>query len=119
VSPSLAGFVSARLDEREALALAARDRWDDEDARYEWEDLPDEVFAHARSNDPSWVLRDVAAKRAILARHHDDGHGYCAAGPWGEISGDPQYEISDCPELRDLAAIDSAHPGYDPGWAVP
>jgi hypothetical protein len=67
--------------------------------------------------DPARVLRQVAAGRRILARHHDDGRGYCAGCPNGEISGDPEWEIDECPENRDLASFWSDDPGYQQRWA--
>jgi hypothetical protein len=65
----LVAFLNARLDEDEARALKAREEWDTDHVRYEWEDLPDEVFAHARTHDPGRVLREVEAKRFILAEY--------------------------------------------------
>jgi len=65
----LIAFMNARLDETEARALAAREDWDDESQRYEWNDLSEAVFAHARCLDPELVLREVEAKRTILTRY--------------------------------------------------
>ena len=76
------------------------------------------VAAHIARHDPARVLRQVAAGRRILARHHDDGHGYCAGCPNGEISGDPEWEIDECPENRDLAATWADNPGYQQRWAL-
>jgi Bacterial transcriptional activator domain/Family of unknown function (DUF6221) len=60
---------------------------------------------HIVLHDPRAVLADVAARRRILARHHDDGHGYCAACP-------PQYKTGECPELRDLAQAFRERPDF-------
>ena len=58
-------FVTARLDEDERVARAVTpDDWGDgdESSRYEWEDLPDAAFTHAKRHDPARVLpREVAA----------------------------------------------------------
>ncbi|MFJ9558295.1 DUF6221 family protein [Nocardiopsis sp. NPDC101807] len=61
---------------------------------------------HIARHDPARVLREVAAKRAVLALHQDAGMGDCAH------SSDP------CPTLRALAAPYVDHPDYDPAWAV-
>jgi Family of unknown function (DUF6221) len=66
---ALSAFLAARLDEVEARARAALEEWDDESARYEWEDLPDASFAHARWHDPARVLHEVEADRKLLALH--------------------------------------------------
>ena len=63
---------------------------------------------HAARHDPARALRQVAAGRRILARHHDDGHGYCAHC---------EIVIDYCPELRDLACAWSDVPGYQQRWA--
>lgn len=65
----LIAFLGARLDEDERIARAVTaDDWGDADtqARYEWEDLPDAAFAHAKQHNPARVLREVEAKRAIV-----------------------------------------------------
>ena len=113
----LIAFLNAQLDKDKGLATAALEEWDDESARYEWEDLPDAAFMHARWHGPARVLREVAAKRAILAEHHpraltegpfkgnlacvaetdwDDQYQYLAVGEWP------------CATVRALAAACSA-----------
>lgn len=67
----LVAFLRARLEDDEERAFAARAQWDDEDARQEWNDLPEASFAHARNLDPARVLREVEAKRRILDRYED------------------------------------------------
>lgn len=110
VSPSLAGFVSARLDEREALALAVPAV---PGAIMAGSDDPGYAAPFIAAHDRAWVLRDVAAKRAILAMylewkpakpHREDPHGLMLAGLEAAV-------------MR-IAAIDRDHPGCDPGWAV-
>ncbi len=76
---------------------------------------------HIARHDPARVLREVEAKRRILAYHrrpnesswpqHCIGCGY--AGPCD----DPITEdINDCPMLGDLAAVYSGHPDYQTRW---
>jgi len=122
VTGDLAAFLAARLDEDENRARAAQAEWDSPSVRYEWEDLPDEVFAHARTHDPARVLREVAAKRAILELHH-----IRRIGTWPVCTHcrpvDPEYtddltsEPWPCRTLRALAAVYSDHPGYRQEWA--
>ena len=69
--------------------------------------------AHIALHDPARTLRDVEAWRAILARHtpvRSSGRTMCATC-LGSCTFWP------CPDLRDLAAIDSGHRDYDPSWA--
>lgn len=76
---------------------------------------------HIARHDPARVRRQVASARRVMARHmtpsapgdpyrvcHGCGHEY------GDI--DPRYDVDECPELRDLAAIYDDHPDYDPAW---
>ena len=70
------------------------------------------------------MLREVAAKRRIMARHHDtwndyvDGDGIerasheCAEC---EPSGSP--DDWPCETARAVAAVHSDHPGYKQEWA--
>lgn len=78
---------------------------------------------------PARVLREVAAKRAMLARHRimRAGESYWfgqaeAATACHGCGTDRNEEattpdINDCPELRDLAAVWSDHPDYRPEWS--
>lgn len=96
----LAGFIAARLDD-------------------------DVEYAHTvKQFDERRMLREVAAKRAILAEHaiYEPGQyaGYpqfwscsaCGAAGYGE-----SYEVGwPCPTVRHLAAVWSDHPGYRDEW---
>jgi len=150
VTGDLAAFIRARLDEDEQ---AARDRrgvfpspvvsddggvvlhvhpgghaavtwyrnpdagWDDMARLRRWADT-DTGWTAAR------VLRDVAAKRRIMTRHHAGPlpSGYvagcqhcagCNCTGWGEYITE---DINDCPELQDLAAVYADHPDYREEW---
>jgi len=145
--PEIIAFNMARLDEDEAAAKACPlENWEasgpPRDGRYvgptEWylvgrvdahtghllaggiemHDWDHACLIHAARHDPARALRQVAAGRRILARHHDDGRGFCAGCPNGEISGDPEWEIDECPENRDLAATWADNPGYQQRWAL-
>lgn len=136
----LTAFVTARLDEDEAAAIAAGDGAA-ESARWRTREHPsdsgivrdgqgavviydegvpsDEDAAHIARHDPDRALRDVAAKRAIVARHKPlSGVGgmYCA---W--CSDDTDTASLNwrwpCPDIRDLAAVYSGHPDYRQEWA--
>lgn len=65
------------------------------------------VYAHIARHDPARVLREVEAKRKILARHSDDGFPSCI------YCG----ETAPCPDVRDVGAVWRDHPDYDPAWA--
>jgi len=89
------------------------------------------------AHDPAWVPRDVAAKRAILdlyarteaARDECEARIRAAASApagtvlspaWARDHVDAERELRALePVVLALAAIDSDHADYDPGWAVP
>jgi hypothetical protein len=117
--PTLVEFLTARLDEDEAVARAARkytDRdWDvSGDSVYAdhaepvvqaYVNLPqvyEGVVAHIARHDPARVLADVKAKRAIVER---------AVTPSGDIW------VTDVDVLHDLASVYADHPDYDATWA--
>lgn len=78
------------------------------------------VDRYVARHDPARVLREVAAKRRVMQRHHRSDAStvsdYCA-GCAHDPEGWPEIELNDCPELRDLAAVYSDHPDYRPEWA--
>jgi hypothetical protein len=150
-------FGTARLDEDEALALAAQvgqpGTW-----HATGEDIltvnPDPHWngvcvanasgaeaAHIVRHDPARVLREVAAKRAILTEHkpawrdvewpHDEnGKGEaqvcprCQNAEHGTLE-DPgvlpegfvtSYVLAPCPTLLALLSVYGDHPDYDQEW---
>ena len=136
-------FLKARLDEDEAAAGAALEpapllgdtvtaSWHSDvegcciqDDANGWvaERVPSRaVAAHIALNDPARVLREVAAKRALI----DAIFGYEATidGEWGDGHGPDQIAAGMCPDhlpdeiaaLLALAAVYSDHPDYDPAW---
>lgn len=127
-------FYAARLDEakvRAAWTQAVRDKLDDahreiapdvrDGAEYVWRET---------AADPARMLREVVAKRAILALHHPDqkleiwywSSRACAEckHPWHRIvPGRAPTEIgpeTGCPTLRHLVAEFSGHPDYQEEW---
>lgn len=61
----------------------------------------------------------VAAHRAILAMHKDDGLGWCTS--CGALTNDDYDRApveAPCDTLRALAAAYAGQPGYNPGWAL-
>jgi Family of unknown function (DUF6221) len=84
---------------------------------------------HIARHDPARVLREVDAKRKILAEHGDTvgsvwipGHGhdnkFCMRCVDSDRDGDYYAEEpGPCLTLRTLAAVWSGHPDYDPDWA--
>jgi len=71
--------------------------------------------------DPSRVLREVAAKRKILALHHGDFPYNPEDGP-GDYSWTEQcqccYQPMPCPTLRALASVWAGHDSFRAEWSV-
>jgi Family of unknown function (DUF6221) len=126
-------FYAARLDEAEAAA------WDSGPARIAWLTYRDdaghmlyttvaaggegdgawaadgkELAAPASARvvyDPARKLRDVEAKRKILALYKDQ------AARAGENAMEEDRAWTLAPVIAMLAAADSGHPDYNPAWA--
>lgn len=116
----IVGFIQARLAEVEAAARGSYyegQRWiTEEEGVYCYP--ADEVVHYADRKtdarhiarwDPARVLREVEAKRLLLAGH--EGVHRC---DWGEHRGG---DYLPCKQTRLLALPDSDHPDYDPDWA--
>jgi Family of unknown function (DUF6221) len=133
----LAGFLAARLEDLEAAAKAAESihpsPWGgigelaDAAGQFIAYDtdrngavVPLSVSDHIALHDPVRVLREVDAKRKILALHHIETESYLD-GDGIERPGHHCWECDQrewpCPTLRALAAVWSDHPDYDPAWA--
>jgi hypothetical protein len=133
---TLTEFLAARLDEVEASALEAakvpgkdwdvtdggpgRERdgvlWDEDHANViAFFDDHLAAAGHAAAHDPRRVLREVAAKRAILTEvvpqigRMDEQ----VIGEWG--AGDEEL-VEHLPLLKIMAAVYSDHPDYDDAW---
>lgn len=112
--PDLITFVRERLDEREATARrAARESNGERWSRLQFRNgLPD-VAEHAAANDPAYVLRDIAAKRAIVDAYENalQRNQSPPIDAWlaGAVAAGQFY-------LRCIAAIDAGHPDYNPEW---
>lgn len=97
---------------------------------YGWEriyiksDLDDDLSGYLARHDPARVLREVEAKRAILADHQikapyeiergdeDFGCERCYSDELGVLG------FGYCPTLKALAAVWSDHPDYRKEWAA-
>lgn len=134
----LVEFVTARLDEREALARAAgaqafyayREGGDDGWAVEGMDGSPGAIIGdqhlahHIAASDPAHVLREVAAMRAIVELHSFDRPQRHECIDWGWRDPDDPDEpkrtmtgySDDCPVLRLLALPDAEHPDYQPEW---
>lgn len=93
--------------------------------------MQENQFARAKQmlalGDPARALREIEAKRRVMARHKRpdrertsipnscDGCG--SHMEWGDLEPDTP-DINDCPELRDLAAVYSDHPDFREEWAA-
>jgi hypothetical protein len=139
---TLIEFLTARLDEDEAVALAAsQGNWEVDDPEYprtiHADDYETEVVSggrwggessvfdsgkdplHIARHDPARVLREVAAKRAILADIVPamNGADEQINSEWGIGPMDPaDYESVEL--LRLLALPYSDHPDFDPNWST-
>lgn len=124
----LTAFITARLDEDEAIAKAAANRhWltddniitlhpeHDGDGFMSWPTRAD--AQHAANHDPARVLREVAAKRAIVARYERG-----AAGELPEWTAGRELIQAALAVLRaalsDLASTWSDHPDYRCEWSI-
>lgn len=150
VTVGIRAFIAARLDEHEAAARAAAvqatgveplmdgTRWrvgGEADVYLDGRDsnqpvavgpwgggLGNEIAGHIARWDPIHVLRDIAAKRAILAAYDR------AVARFGDALDSPADTDTDASAysarahmqlvLRLLAAIDEDHPGFSPAWKL-
>lgn len=135
-------FLAARLDDAQAVALAAqgttRGIWkqvdpgrepgriedDYGDAVTHDESSPDEAQGrHIAANDPAHVLADIAAKRAILAIHEQATADESSIEPLGckachyDRGDSVQYGWGWCDTVRLLASTWTSHPDYRTEWA--
>jgi hypothetical protein len=91
------------------------------------EGTPDHTQAqHIARNDPTRVLAECAAKRAIIAHHTEDwgdctvcldgvsgcGDPACCGGPTNEMESWP------CPTIRAVVAVYADHPDYLQEWTA-
>lgn len=73
---------------------------------------------HIVRHDPARVLREVQAKRRVLARHYRDERGDCeGCGFTGDLDDARTSAGEHCPELLDMALAFADHPDYDPSWS--
>jgi Family of unknown function (DUF6221) len=115
MSDDLVAFLAARLDEDEAAA---------KDERIYFGPHPETIgeFEGWLVVQEERVLREVAAKRAILAEHPQERLGGRTKHrtDWGcslchEDDG-AQWHPGYCKTVKALAAIYSGHPGYRQEW---
>lgn len=93
----LIAFITARLAEDEAAAKLARPDYFTFEVLGIFSALGD--MRHVIRHDPARVLRELAAKRAILSEH--------IVGGWHPVP---------CLTLRALASVYSDHPDYRAEW---
>jgi hypothetical protein len=131
VSADLASFVAARLDETEAIAKAADPApWqlhlgyvlNAKEAVLASLQYGYPSGAHIVRHDPARVLREVAARREILARYTGalEWQAAAAANPasveeeardWSEVEFEVLTDV-----VCHLAAVDSEHPDWREEW---
>lgn len=80
-----------------------------------------EQAAHIAEHDPARVLREIDAKRQLIARHAESDFPYNPDDGPGDYSWTAQcdgcHEDAPCTTLRILAAVYADRPGYRPEWA--
>jgi hypothetical protein len=114
----LIAFLNARLDDDhwEAFKFHNDSEWSaDMLARLFNHNESDPVIHHLARYDPARVLREVAAKRAIIGLHRPS---FSPAD--GDYTGIDCMEDDDswpCQTLHHVAAIWSDHPDYRAEWA--
>jgi hypothetical protein len=140
-----AAFLKARLDEDAAAARAVNDhsepwtgQWEPREqhalqthngwvlavANAHGGDFAPGVVEHIARYDPARVLREVQAKRAILAVHAPreggDGAGaeiqVCQTCSWDGNAGDVEGDPYPCETIRIELAIYRDRPGYRQEW---
>ena len=114
----LIAFITARLDEEQIDAGMFRDEphWEAATLATIWRQLPsDPLIQHAAHYDPARVLREVAAKRAILMRYETAcrqadvnavNSSRAEQEAWEKIAGALELDVAS------LAAVWSDHPDY-------
>lgn len=77
-----------------------------------------ELAAHIARHDPARVLREVAAKRAILARHKplQGVYGSCCAWCSDDVDAPRLNKPWPCEDVRDLVTAWSDHPDFSGDW---
>jgi len=116
---TLAEFLAARLDEKETAAkiAAVDDAWGQLRRT-----IPPEPGTLNRCHrlmdacDPARVLRDVAAKRKILAAHQPERSVLPPSDDHKLVCVVCSQDWWPCDVLRTLGEIDSGHPDYNPEW---
>lgn len=93
------------------------------------DDLTPQDAAHIARWDPTRVLAEVAAKRAILAQHAQTECVNCADAGRGTGTscrtchhdgepGGPTYYDGTCGTVRAMAQPYATHPDFDPVWTA-
>lgn len=136
----IAAFLTARLDEREAVARAVDDnsppfdgQWKNDNNRAlrtynDWvlaykpnaDPWPTGVLDHIAANDPAHVLADIAAKRAIVEDYQVvvANNAIDEAAQSDEVRSAARDLVIKSLRvvLLHLASADAEHPDYDESW---
>jgi hypothetical protein len=123
---TLTEFLAARLDEDEAAAKAAQYLWPlaalgvlDDKEHAAWYPLTIEAAGHIARWDPARVLREVEAKRKILAEYQ---RLYAEINELVVHGREPGHHMDAMRALHVAvcahAAVYSDHPDYNPAWVT-
>jgi hypothetical protein len=81
--------------------------------------------AHIARHDPSRVLAECAAKRAIIAEHGPKEVASLDRATWGQpfvvcrvCAVGPRQVVAPCPTVRLVAAVYKDHPDYQQEWTL-
>lgn len=129
MSDDLAAFMARMLDEDEAAAKAAWGvEWDWRYVAQPFGERPSIAHTvHIARHDPARALREVEAKRAILAGHRPQLPRFgndvprcstCLTEREGRYQEDWSADPWPCLTVRATVAAWSDHPDYRPGWGV-
>ncbi len=121
----IAEFVTARLDERAAIAQAALEAAVSSaraprspGAWHAPGDDPGTPSSFELTFEPEAILVDIAAARYIVKLHSNpDGGGHEC--PERDAHGLRTVFVVACPTLKAMAATDAVHPDFKPEWALP
>jgi hypothetical protein len=120
---TLVEFLRARLDEDERAAREAISALSCEDGVPVWPDYQtysdgdlNIAYDYLTRFQPARVLREVEAKRQVIAEHAPNRHGDCRTCGGSDSCGCMGGVDHPCDTLRLLALPYAARPDYDPAW---
>ena len=127
MTEDLITFLRAQLEEDERVARSAYGFTGDADDYFDVYYMAVPLQVHANRWCPARVLREVEAKRRILAEHNAPSAIWpgsskkdrrCVGCGFGSDEEPLVEDVNDCPTLRALASIYFARPGFREEWQL-